>query len=706
MIMGNINAVVNYETTDGGAIAIIAMDNPPVNALSHALRSGLVAAIEKAHDSDAVKAVMLIGTARAFSAGADISEFGTPRQPPSLIDVVALLDAMAKPVIAAISGLALGGGFELALGCHYRVAAPGSRVGLPEVKLGLLPGAGGTQRLPRLVGAEAAAQIIVSGDPVPAAKALAMGALDAVLEGDFPAAALDFTREVMKAGGKPPRVRDRDDKLAAAKADPSVIDRAVAKQLQRLRGLPAPKACVDAVRAAVTMPFEEGQKKELALFMGLLGSPESKAQRHVFFAEREAAKLPDMPADTKEKPIARAVVIGAGTMGGGIAMCFANAGIPVRVIETEQAALTRGLDRVAENYRIAISRGSLSQAEMDKRMAQISGTIDFGAVAEGDLVIEAVFEEMDLKRRVFAEIDRLAKQGALLASNTSTLDINEIAAATKRPEDVLGMHFFSPANVMRLLEIVRARKTSYAALATALGIGRRIGKVTSVVGVCDGFVGNRMLARRTTQAEMLLLEGALPWDVDAAVLAFGFPMGPFAMGDLAGLDVGWRIRKARGVTAEISDTLCEAGRFGQKTGAGYYRYEKGSRTPMPDPEVEKIILAASEKRGITRRPIDAAEITERMIYPMINEGARILEERMAMRASDIDIIWIYGYGWPVWRGGPMFYADQVGLPQIRDRLAQYAATSPDKTLKPAPLLEKLAASGQGFAGLPVQTIAV
>ena len=704
--MGNINAVVNYETTDGGAIAIIAMDNPPVNALSHALRSGLVAAIEKARDSDAVKAVMLIGTARAFSAGADISEFGTPRQPPSLIDVVALLDAMVKPVIAAISGLALGGGFELALGCHYRVAAPGSRVGLPEVKLGLLPGAGGTQRLPRLVGAEAAAQIIVSGDPVPAAKALAMGALDAVLEGDFRAAALDFTREVMKAGGKPPRVRDRDDKLAAAKADPSVIDRAVAKQLQRLRGLPAPKACVDAVRAAVTMPFEEGQKKELALFMELLGSPESKAQRHVFFAEREAAKLPDMPADTKEKPIARAVVIGAGTMGGGIAMCFANAGIPVRVIETEQAALTRGLDRVAENYRIAISRGSLSQAEMDKRMAQISGTIDFGAVAEGDLVIEAVFEEMDLKRRVFAEIDRLAKQGALLASNTSTLDINEIAAATKRPEDVLGMHFFSPANVMRLLEIVRARKTSYAALATALGIGRRIGKVTSVVGVCDGFVGNRMLARRTTQAEMLLLEGALPWDVDAAVLAFGFPMGPFAMGDLAGLDVGWRIRKARGVTAEISDTLCEAGRFGQKTGAGYYRYEKGSRTPMPDPEVEKIILAASEKRGITRRPIGAAEITERMIYPMINEGARILEERMAMRASDIDIIWIYGYGWPVWRGGPMFYADQVGLPQIRDRLAQYAATSPDKTLKPAPLLEKLAASGQGFAGLPVQTIAV
>ncbi len=704
--MGNINAAVSYESADGGRIAIVSMDNPPVNALGHTLRSGLVAAIEKARDDAAVAAVMLIGTPRAFSAGADISEFGKPRQPPSLIDIVALLDRMEKPVVAALSGQALGGGFELALGCHYRVAVPAARVGLPEVKLGLLPGAGGTQRLPRLVGAEAAAQIIVSGDPVPAAKALAMGAIDAVLEGDFAAAALDFTRHVMAAGKKPPRVRDRDDKLAAAKADPTSIDRAVAKQLQRMRGLPAPKACLEAVRAAVTLPFDEGQKKELALFMELLGSPESKAQRHVFFAEREAAKLPDMPAGTKEKPIARAVVIGAGTMGGGIAMCFANAGIPVRVIETEQAALTRGLDRVAENYRIAISRGSLTEAEMDKRMAQISGSIDFGAVAEGDVVIEAVFEEMDLKRRVFTEIDRLAKSGALLASNTSTLDINEIASVTKRPEDVLGMHFFSPANVMRLLEIVRARKTSFAALATALSIGRRIGKVTSVVGVCDGFVGNRMLARRTVQAEMLLLEGALPWDVDAAVLAFGFPMGPFAMGDLAGLDVGWRIRKARGVKAAISDTLCEAGRFGQKTGAGYYHYDKGSRTPVPDPEVEKIILATSERLGITRRRIDAAEITERMIYPMINEGARILEERMAMRASDIDIIWIYGYGWPVWRGGPMFYADQVGLPQIRDRLAHYAATSADKTLPPAPLLEKLAGAGKGFASLPVQTIAV
>ncbi len=704
--MGNINEVVNFETADDGRIAVISLDNPPVNALGHALRSGLVAAIERARDDHAVAAVMLIGTARAFSAGADISEFGKPRKPPSLIDIVALLDTLAKPVVAAISGLALGGGFELALGCHYRVATQSARVGLPEVKLGLLPGAGGTQRLPRLIGAEAAAEIIIGGDPVPAAKALALGAIDAVLEGDFRAKALDFTRAKAAAGGKPPRARDREDKLAPAKADPALLDRVGEKLLRRVKGLPAPKACLDAVRAAVNLAFDEGQKKELALFMELLTSPESKAQRHVFFAEREAAKLPDMPASVKEKPIHRAVVIGAGTMGGGIAMCFANAGIPVRVIETEQAALTRGLDRVAENYRIAISRGSLTEAEMDKRMAQISGTIDFGAVAEGDVVIEAVFEEMDLKRRIFADIDRLAKPGALLASNTSTLDINEIARATKRPEDVLGMHFFSPANVMRLLEIVRASKTSFEALATALSIGRRIGKVTSVVGVCDGFVGNRMLARRTTQAEMLLLEGALPWDVDAAVLAFGFPMGPFAMGDLAGLDVGWRIRKARGVKAAISDTLCEAGRFGQTTGAGYYRYEPGSRTPNPDPEVEKIILATSERLGIKRRRIGAEEITERMMYPMINEGARILEERMAMRASDIDIIWIYGYGWPVWRGGPMFYADQVGLSHIRDRLAHYAANSTDKMLTPAPWLEKLAAEGKGFASLPVQTIAV
>ena len=703
--MGNINAVVHLEHLEGGQIALIGMDNPPVNALGHALRSGLAAALGQARADRAVKAVILIGTERAFSAGADISEFGKPRQAPGLIDIIDLLDAMEKPVIAALSGQALGGGCELALGCHYRVAAPGARIGLPEVKLGLLPGAGGTQRLPRLAGVERAMHIIVSGDPVAAEQALHDGIIDAVLSGPFRAEAVAFARRVIAAAKPLRRVRDIDEKLAPAKADPKLIDRAAEKLLRRGRGLPAPKACVEAIRAAVSLPFDEGQKREAALFMELLNSPESKAQRHLFFAEREAVKLPDMPGGVKPKRIARAVVIGAGTMGGGIAMSFANFGVPVRIIETDRAALTRGLDRVAENYRIAIARGSLAAPEMERRMALIEGTVDFAAVAEGDVVIEAVFEEMDLKQKLFREIDRLAKPGALLASNTSTLDVTKIAAVTKRPEDVLGMHFFSPANVMRLLEIVRASKTSFEALATAIAIGKQIGKIPAVVGVCDGFVGNRMLARRTTQAEMLLLEGALPWDVDAAVLAFGFPMGPFAMGDLAGLDVGWRIRKARGVKAAISDVLCEAGRFGQKTGSGYYRYEAGSRTPVPDPEVEKIIVETSARLGFKRRTIGAEEITERMIYPMINEGARILEERMAMRASDIDVIWIYGYGWPVGRGGPMFYADQIGLAAIRDRLAHYAQATGEATLKPAALLEKLVAENRGFASLPVQTIA-
>lgn len=427
-----------------------------------------------------------------------------------------------------------------------------------------------------------------------------------------------------------------------ARADSGLIDRIAEPLLKRQRGLPAPRACVEAVRAAVTLPFEEGLKREVELFAQLVNSPESKAQRHIFFAEREAAKLPDMPADVRPRDVNKAVVIGAGTMGGGIAMSFANFGIPVWIIDQDQESLDRGLARIRENYQITVSRGSLAADEMEKRLARIHGTTDWSALAEGDVVIEAVFEELDLKQRIFRMIDEKARPGALLATNTSTLDVNKIAAATSRPQDVIGMHFFSPANVMRLLEIVRASKTSFQAIATAIAIGRRIGKVPAVVGVCDGFVGNRMLHRRTAQAERLLLEGALPQDVDQAVVAFGFPMGPFAMGDLAGLDVGWRIRKARGTKAPISDALCEAGRFGQKTGAGYYRYEKGSRTPIPDPEVERIIIETSKRLGITRRPISAEEITERMIYPMINEGARILEERIAMRASDIDVIWVYG----------------------------------------------------------------
>ena len=695
--MGNINASVDFSTRDEGRIALIVMDNPPVNALKHELRAGLVAALAKAAADAAVQAVVLTGTGRFFSAGADITEFGQPRRSPSLIDVIAELDAMTKPVIAAVNGQALGGGCELALGCHWRLAAPSARLGLPEIKLGLLPGAGGTQRMPRLAGVARAVEIILSGNPVSAARALADGIVDAVPEGDLLEAALAFARQAVADRRPLRRARDVTDKIDTARADPKIFETAAAPFLRRARGEQAPQSCARAIRGAFELPFEEGQKQELALFLELLQGDQSRARRHVFFAEREAQKIPDMPAGIQPKPIARAVVVGAGTMGGGIAMCFANVGIPVTILETEQAALDRGMARIADNYRTTIARGNLTQPEMDKRMAALTPSLDFARIAEGDIVIEAVFEEMGLKQKVFADLDRLAKPGALLATNTSTLDVDVIARSTGRPADVVGMHFFSPANVMKLLEVVRGKATSHEALATAMAVGKRIGKIVAVSGVCDGFIGNRMLARRSTESERLLLEGALPQDVDAVVYDFGFPMGPFAMGDLAGLDVGWRIRKGRGITAAVSDALCEAGRFGQKTGAGYYRYD--GRTPTPDPEVERIILQAAARAGIARRTISREEILERMIYPMINEGARILDEGIAMRPGDIDVVWIYGYGWPAWRGGPMWYADSVGLRVIRDRLAVYAERSGDASLRPAPLLERLVAEGRDFASL-------
>jgi 3-hydroxyacyl-CoA dehydrogenase len=586
----------------------------------------------------------------------------------------------------------LGGGFELALACHFRVAAPSARVGLPEVKLGLLPGAGGTQRLPRLVGPEKALQMIVTGEPIGAAEARGDGIIDEIVEGNLTAAAIDFARLIVREGRPLRLVRDREEKLIGE----GFADAAEALT-RRLRGREAPAACVEAVRNAIVLPFAAGLKRESELFRELVAGDQSKAQRHIFFAEREAAKVPGIPEGTKPRPIASGAVIGAGTMGGGIAMCFANAGIPVTIIETGTDLLQKGLDRVAANYRATVSRGGLSVEEMERRIALITGVTEFEAVGSADVVIEAVFEEMDLKRRVFSDLDRLAKPNALLATNTSTLDVDEIARATKRPQDVLGTHFFSPANVMRLLEIVRGAASSPDALATAVTLGRRIGKVPVTVGVCYGFVGNRMLARRSVETERLLLEGALPHEVDAAVAAFGFPMGPFAMADMAGLDVGWRIRKGRGERNEIEDALCEAGYYGQKTGKGYFRYDAGSRTPLPDHEVEGIILERSARLGINRRPIAQEEIVERMIFPMINEGARILEEGIAARPGDIDVIWVYGYGWPVWRGGPMYYADRLGLGHIRDRLTFYADRSRDEGLRPAPLLARLAAEGRGFA---------
>jgi 3-hydroxyacyl-CoA dehydrogenase len=688
--MGSINASVDLRRD--GDVAVVTADNPPVNALKHEVRAGLAEALAQARDDGAVTAVVIVCAGRTFFAGADITEFGKPPQAPSLHDVIAAIEAMPKPVVAALHGTALGGGFELALACHFRVAVSGARVGLPEVKLGLLPGAGGTQRLPRLVGPEKALQMIVSGEPIGAAEASDDGIIDEIVEGDLTEAAIDFARRIVREGRPLRLVRDREEKLIGE----GFADAAEALT-RRLRGREAPAACVEAVRNAIVLPFEEGLKREAELFRKLVTGDQSKAQRHIFFAEREAAKVPGIPEGTKPRPIARGAVIGAGTMGGGIAMCFANAGIPVTIIETGSDLLQKGLDRVAANYRATVSRGGLSADEMERRIGLITGATELEAVGSADIVIEAVFEEMDLKRRVLSDLDRLAKPNALLATNTSTLDVDEIARATKRPQDVLGTHFFSPANVMRLLEIVRGAATSPDALATAVTLGRRIGKVPVTVGVCYGFVGNRMLARRSAETERLLLEGALPQEVDATVVAFGFPMGPFAMADMAGLDVGWRIRKGRGERNAIEDALCEAGHYGQKTGKGYFRYDAGSRAPIPDPEVEKIILETSARLGVNRRPVAQEEIVERMIFPMINEGARILEEGIATRPGDIDVVWVYGYGWPVWRGGPMYYADRLGLAHIRDRLTYYADRSRDETLRPTPLLARLGAEGRGFA---------
>jgi 3-hydroxyacyl-CoA dehydrogenase len=688
--MGNINRSVDFSTD--GEISIVTVDNPPVNALRHEVRTGLAEALRRARDDDNTKAVVLACAGRTFFAGADITEFGNPPQAPSLHAVIAAIEAMPKPVVAALHGTALGGGFELALACHFRVAVAGARVGLPEVKLGLLPGAGGTQRLPRLVGPEKALKMIVTGDPIWAREALADGIIDEIVDGDLKASAVSFARRVAAEGRALRLVRDREDKLVGE----GFAD-AAETLTRRLRGREAPAACVEAVRNAIVLPFEEGLKREGELFRKLVAGDQSKAQRHIFFAEREAAKIPDMPEGVAPRPIARAAVIGAGTMGGGIAMCFANAGIPVTVVETGRDLLQRGLERVNANYRTTVSRGGLSAQDMEQRFGLITGVTELEAVGEADVVIEAVFEEMAVKKQVFGSLNGLAKGSALLATNTSTLDVNEIARATTRPQDVLGMHFFSPANVMRLLEIVRGAQTSFDALATAVALGRRLGKVPVTVGVCYGFVGNRMLARRSVETERLLLEGASPQGIDAAIVAFGFPMGPCAMMDLAGLDVGWRIRQGRGERALIEDALCEAGHYGQKTGKGYFRYDAGSRTPVPDPEVEKIILETSSRLGINRRPIAPEEIVERMVLPMINEGARILEEGIATRAGDIDVIWVYGYGWPVWRGGPMFYADQLGLAHLRDRLTFYADRSGDETLDPAALIRRLASEGRGFA---------
>jgi 3-hydroxyacyl-CoA dehydrogenase len=682
-----------------GRVAVLTVDNPPVNALSQHVRQGLHDGIAQATADGAVQAIVVVCAGRTFIAGADITEFGKPPAAPSLHTVLDLIEGAPKPVAAVVHGTALGGGLEVTLACHYRIGVKSARFGLPEVKLGLLPGAGGTQRLPRVVGVQKALQMIVSGDPIGADEALKVGLIDEIVAGeDLAGAGVAFAEKVLNERRPLRKIRDLTDKIAAAQGKPEIFAEFRKSVARQTRGFRAPENCVRAIEAAVNLPFAEGLKRERELFVELVNSPESKAQRYFFFAEREAAKIPDVPADTPPKDVKKAAVIGAGTMGGGIAMNFANAGIPVTVIEVAQEALDRGLGIVRRNYEATAARGRLTPADVEKRMGLIHGTTDWNAVRDADIVIEAVFEEMPIKKEVFAKLDGLAKPDAVLATNTSTLDVDEIASATKRPESVVGTHFFSPANVMRLLENVRGKKSSKTAIATAMSIGRRIGKVPVLVGVCYGFVGNRMLHQRGLQAEKLILEGAAPHQVDRVLTDFGFPMGPFAMSDLAGLDVGWRIRKGRGVKAPVADRICELGRFGQKTGAGYFKYEPGDRTPVPDPEVEKIIVDVATSMGITRRPIADEEILQRLLYPMVNEGAKILDEKIAIRASDIDVIWVYGYGWPVYRGGPMFWADSIGLRALRDRLLAFKTQSGDAFWTPAPLLDRLADQGKSFTG--------
>ncbi|SFJ30753.1 3-hydroxyacyl-CoA dehydrogenase NAD-binding domain-containing protein [Bradyrhizobium sp. cf659] len=679
--------VVSLKSHD--AIGIVTIDSPPVNALSAAVRGGILECVQQAIADPSIQAIVLTCAGRTFIAGADITEFGKPPKKPTLDEVLTAIESSPKPVVAAIHGTALGGGLEVALACHFRVADKSSKLGLPEVKLGLLPGAGGTQRLPRAVGPELAVKMIIGGDPIGANEALQNGLIEEMVE-EASSGGEVFARKLLADRRPLRRLRDDDAKLAAARSDRSIFTGAVAAITKKVRGLEAPFVAADAIGYALDLPFEQGLKKERELFLRLMSSDQSKALRYAFFAEREAAKIAGVETGTKPRSVEGVAIIGAGTMGGGIAMSFANAGIPVTLVETGKDQLDRGFGIIRKNYEATAARGGIPADAPAKRMALITGAVGLENIAQADLIVEAVFETMTIKKEVFGQLDKIAKSGAILATNTSFLDINEIAKETKRSQDVVGMHFFSPANVMKLCEIVRTKSSAPDTLVTAVSLARKIGKVPVIVGVCDGFVGNRMLMARQRQASQLLFDGALPQQVDAALTKFGMPMGPFAMGDLAGLDIGWRSRQDRGIKSEIEDALCEAGRFGQKTGKGFFRYESGSRAPLPDPEVEKLIDQTLNRLGRKRRTISDEEILERTTYAMINEGARILEEGIAARASDIDVVWLYGYGWPVYRGGPMYYADHVGLKTIAAKLSDYAKEASDPSLEPAPLLKQLA----------------
>lgn len=694
--------LIHTERTDSGQVAMLRLRNPPVNSLSAALRAELHAAIQAALADEGVRALVLAGDGGFFCCGAEIREFNTPMstREPTLRSVIALIEGAAKPVVAAIHGAALGGGLELALGCHYRVALEGASLGLPEVKLGVLPGAGGTQRLPRIVGVERALTMIAQGDAIDTSTALDWGLLDEVFADDLPQRAAAYALAHAEA---PLAGRNVGARKVAAPSDPGVYDRARAEAARRYRGCVAPLACVACVEAAANTALQDGLAYERERFLELVNGSQSKAQRHLFFAERAAVKLPE--GWKAEAPITTVGVVGAGTMGGGIAMSLANAGLAVVLVERDAQALERGWAAIRKNYAVTASKGKLTAAQVEERLARIRTSLNMSDLRDADLVIEAAFEDMDVKRQIFTALDAVCKPRAILASNTSRLDIDQIAGFTRRPAQVLGMHFFSPANVMRLLEVVQGRDTDGNVIAAVFRLARQMDKLPVLVGVCDGFVGNRMVSPYTREAQFLLEEGASPSQVDSALQRFGLAMGPLRMADMAGLDISWAFRKRMAPMrpahlrySRVADSLCEQGRFGQKTGSGFYRYEAGSREPLEDPRVLALIEQCARQDGIARRDITDEEIVQRTMYALVNEGARILEEGIARRASDIDVIYVNGYGFPAFRGGPLFYADEQGLPAVLATIRRFHEAH-GELWQPAPLLERLVAQGKRFADL-------
>jgi len=682
--MTAINDVTKLDVIEN--VGVLTLNSPPVNALSANVREGLDIGIKKAIENNDVQAIVIICEGRTFIAGADISEFGKEPKGPSLFEVQDIMENSSKPVIAAIHGTALGGGLEVALTCHYRIAVKSAKCGLPEVNLGLLPGAGGTQRLPRLVGVEQALKMVTSGLHLPAEQCLQNGLIDKLANNDdLLNDSISFAKEIIEENRPLKKVRDIDEKVKAARGNDELFQNFRKSIERKTRGFLAPEYNIQCIEAAVNKPFDEGIEVERDLFIKLISGNQSAAQRYFFFAQRQVAKIPDIPKETELLDINKVGIIGAGTMGGGIAMNFANAGIPVTIIEQNQEQLDKGIGIIRKNYENTAAKGRISLEDVDKRMQFIDGNISIDSLSDKDLIIEAVFENMDLKKEIFSKLDLIAKDSAILATNTSALNINEIAETTKRPESVIGLHFFSPANVMRLLEIVRGEKTSKQIIATSMGLAKTIGKTAALVGVCPGFVGNRILAQRQREANKLILEGALPWEIDDALFDFGFPMGPFAMSDLAGLDIGWDKEISRSET--VRDILCENGRFGQKSGKGFYIYDE-NRNKLPDNDVEKIIQEFADNKQIKRREIEKDEILKRCLYPMINEGFKILDEGMAIRASDIDIIWINGYGWPIYEGGPMFYGNLIGYDKILSWL-QDMEKEHGSDFSPSPYLEKV-----------------